>query len=503
MRGSRPAATVRRRGLPLNRRHVLGAAGATAGALAVARIVGLHDLGLPPPDASSATPGSRPAGGTHDWISPLSRPEAQVAHLLRRATFGASRQMHAYAVGDGYARTVDRLVETPAAEPPALPGGDEATQGKPINLADLRTWWLSWMLLSPTPFAERMTLFWHGHFTSDYRKVSLGLPYLYWQNLTWRRHALGDLRSFVKEVTIDPAMLRYLDLSQSTPRAPNENYSRELLELFTMGAGTFTEDDVRHGAFALSGWREPLTPQLVNDRVQSAIRTTGKPPPVVPKADHVRTGIFEPSRGFVGPSFAFLGQTKVWNTDSLIDRIMEQESVAPFIVRKILEEFVTPDPSDAYVKRLADTFRRTKYDLRTLMRDVFSSPEFLDPSVYRALVKSPTEFLVSLTRALEAPALARTLANAGATMGQGLFDVPDVGGWPSNASWISSVNVLSRVNFAIQALAGIPSLPPVKDAIAQQLDGTVAPKTAALLNGTSDEGSRWTILLASPEFQLK
>src|SRR5436189_150536 len=136
-----------------------------------------------------------------------------------------------------------------------LVGVDEATQGKPIKPQDLIAWWLDWMLRTPTPFAERMTFFWHGHFTSDFRKVNLQTPFIYWQNLTWRRMSLDNLHDMLYQVTIDPAMLRYLDLATSTGKSPNENYSRELMELFSMGVGTFTEDDVRAGAKALSGWR--------------------------------------------------------------------------------------------------------------------------------------------------------------------------------------------------------------------------------------------------------
>lgn len=478
----------------LKRRHVLAAAGAAAGSLAAARVLWRGDLSLP---ASAATPRTR------DWISPLDQPEAQVAHLLRRATFGATPKMHADAVRDGYARTVDRLVETAASLPPPFAGGDDATTAKPIAVNELRAWWMSWILQTPTPFVERMTLFWHGHFTSDYRKVGLQTPYIYWQNLTWRTHALGNLRSFLHQVTIDPAMLRYLDLGQSTGRAPNENYSRELMELFTLGPGAFAEDDVRAGARALAGWREPLTPALVADRIDQAIKRNGVPPRVTPAPDTVRTGVFEKSRSYSGPAYEFLGETRLWNTEAVLERILRKDEAAPFIVGRILDEFVSPDPAPEFVARLAADFRRTGYDLKSLMRAVLMSPEFRDASAYRALVKSPTEFMVSAARALEAPQLARPIVNAGPTMGQSLLDPPDVGGWPSNASWISSVNVLSRVNFVVQSLSGLAKLPPAKDAIAQQLDGVVAPKTAELLNATSDEATRWTILLASPEFQLK
>jgi uncharacterized protein (DUF1800 family) len=137
------------------------------------------------------------------------------------------------------------------------------------------------------------------------------------------------------------------------------------------------------------------------------------------------------------------------------------------------------------------------------MRDVFMSPEFLAPANYRALVKSPTEVMVHMAKALETPALAKAIGLAGQGMGQLLFDPPEVGGWPSNASWISSNNVLERVNFAQATLTGMAKIPPFKDAHAVHLDSVVSPATADLLNSSPDDATRWLILLASPEFQLK
>jgi len=345
-----------------------------------------------------------------------------------------------------------------------------------------------------------MTFFWHGHFTSDFRKVNLQTPFIYWQNQTWRRMALGSFRDILYQVTIDPGMLRYLGLGTSTGRAPNENYSRELMELFTMGVGTFTEDDVRNGAKALSGWREPVTQAMYDALVKRAMEQGRPAPRVTP--DPAKTGVFEQQRAYVG-GVKFLGLVKQWDTKGILEQILAQDAVAPFIVTKILREFVTDQPSDAYVKRLADGFRKSRYDVRALMRDVFMSPEFLAPTTYRALVKSPTELMVHMARALETPALAKAIGVAGQGMGQLLFDPPEVGGWPSNASWISSNNVLERVNFAQVTLTGMPKIPPFKDAHVTHLDGIVSPATAQLLSSSPDDATRWLILLASPEFQLK
>ena len=481
----------------IRRRHVLVGAGAAAGGLAITRILGLHQVG-DVPGLSNASPS--PTANGVDWISPLDKPEAQVAHLLRRATFGATPAEYQQSVKDGFKKTVDRLIETPIAEPATLAGADVATQDAPIKPQELIAWWLDWMLRTPTPFGERMTFFWHGHFTSDFRKVNLQTPFIYWQNLTWRRMSLGNLHDFIYQVTIDPGMLRYLDLATSTGKAPNENYSRELMELFTMGVGTFTEDDVRAGAKALSGWREPVTEAMAAALLARA-QQQGRPGRNI-TADTVKTGVFEQQRAYVG-GVKFLGETRQWDTKSALEKILAQDSVAPFIVTKVLSEFVTDQPSDAYVKRLADGFRKSRYDMKSLMRDVFMSPEFVAPTTYRALVKSPTELMVHMAKALESQPLARAIGVAGQGMGQMLFDPPEVGGWPSNASWISSNNVLERVNFAQTTLTGMAKIPAFKDAHVTHLDGVVSPATAQLLNTSPDDATRWLILLASPEFQLK
>ena len=483
----------------VSRRTVVLAAGAAAGGLAVSRVLGLHKIG--PDPLALVNPTSKPIVNTKDWVSPLDRPEAQVAQLLRRATFGMTKAQFDASVNDGFKKTVDKLIETPAAMPKDLAGADAANQDKPINVATLQSWWLDQMLSTPTPFAERMTYFWHGHFTSDFRKVTTQAPFIYWQNLTWRNSALGGFRDMLYQVTIDPAMLRYLDLGQSTGKAPNENYSRELMELFTMGVGTFTEDDVRAGAKALAGWRLPMTQPMVDSQIARA-QQQGRPAPKNLVADTVKTGIYDPNRGYKG-SVAFLGVTKQWDTNMVLDRIMQQDSVAPYIAGKVLREFVMQDPPEAYVARIAAGWKKSNYDIKTLMRDVFMSPEFLQPVAYRSLVKSPTEAMVHIARALEAPQLSKAIAQSGSGMGQALFDPPEVGGWPTNASWVSSNNVLTRVNFVVTTLGGMQKLPPYGSAHQTHIDGIVSEQTAQLLNSASDDQTRWLILLASPEFQLK
>ncbi len=497
----RPAPARKHRTTAIDRRTVLSAAIAGGVGVGVARLLPWHRVvEVDPPQLTAEAVATR---STLDWVSPLGDEATRVAHLLRRTSFGYTTGELEAAVSDGYRRTVDRLVETPAAEPPPLAGADDSSQKKPLRLQELQQWSVDWMLKTPTPFAEHMTLFWHGHFTSDFRKVGLQEPYLYWQDRTWRRFFHSDLRTILYQVTIDPAMLRYLDLATSRGGAPNENYSRELMELFTLGVGTYTEDDVKAAANGLAGWRLPRTKAIIDAQIEAQIKRTGLAPKVTPVADTAKTGIFDKTRAYKGTDFAFLGVKKQWDTQSVLDRILEQDSVAPFITRKLLVDLVAPDVDDATVRRIADRFRKSRYDMKTLMSDVLTSPEFTSAKAYRALVKSPIDMMLSAAKALEAPQLSRLIVGSGEPQGQLLFDPPTVGGWPDNASWISSSTMLARINFVTSALAQTKKLPSAANAHAQFLDSTLGPQTLAVLNSAADDRRRWAAVLCCAEFQLK
>ena len=482
-------------GPAVSRRTVLGAAAAGGVGLAAARLLGIEAYSRLERVPITGTQAN--VAGV-DWVSPLGAEGARIGHLLRRTTFGATAAELEQARSDGWARTVDRLVETPPAQPPDLAGADLAAPGAPLRLVDLQQWWLDWMLASPTPFAERMTLFWHGHFTSDFQKVGLQSPFLYWQNRTWRSFAFGDLRSMLTQVTVDPAMLRYLDLGTSTGRSPNENYARELMELFSMGAGTFTEGDVQAAAKALAGWREPRTEGMV-----AAARKQNPSLPANVTPDYGHIGVFQKARAYSGPPLTFLGERGSFGTVEVFDRILKADATAPFITRKVLVHFAMARPSDELVGRLAARFRATGYDVRALMRDVFTAPEFSADPAYRSLVKSPTEFMLSAAKALGNPGLTRLMIGSAASMGQVLFDAPSVGGWPENESWISSNTMLARANFVTAAVAQTKKLPDSGPAARDVLDNTLSPQTLRLFNETGGDQRRWAVLLVSPEFQLK
>jgi uncharacterized protein (DUF1800 family) len=478
------AAVPRRRGM--TRRQALAAAAATGVGVGAVRLLGgtMQNLSQP-----------RPAAGS-DWISPLGSESARVMHLLRRATFGYTDVELETALSAGFNRTVDRLLEAAPAEPPMFDAS--STPGGRFPIAQLQQWWVNHMLGTPTPFAERMTLFWHGHFTSDYRKAA-DHTFMYWQNLTWRRMAFTNLRSMLMQVTTDPAMLRYLDLATSTGQSPNENYSRELMELFTMGPGNYSEEDVRQGARALAGWQLPRPDSYASVTVDNANQVVRRLPVYITQVP----GVFNNRRAYQG-TVTFLGQTGSIDTQGVIDRILAQPATAQLIVAKVARDFVNPQPEQGFVNRLADAFRRSDYDVKTLMRSIFTSPEFTAAASYRALLKSPTELMVHASKALGGTGLSRVAVAAGSGMGQSLFDPPDVNGWPNNAAWISTNTVVERVNFATAALGQMKaSLPSASAAVHRHLEGIVSPQTANLFNQAADEDARWFIVLASPEFQLK
>jgi uncharacterized protein (DUF1800 family) len=352
-----------------------------------------------------------------------------------------------------------------------------------------------------------MLLFWHGHFTSDFRKAG-PYPLVYGQNQLYRRLGTSDLRTLLSAVTYDPLMVRYLDLDKSTARSPNENFSREVMELYTLGVGHYTEQDVREGARALSGIRVVL------------VDSGGNPMPLPRRqkgtgSDAYRQqlqGLLDQGASFAGrlvtrqhdqEQKTYLGRTGNLGPEEVVDTILAQDSCAPFITSKVLTAFCTPNPPADLVTGIAAQFRRSRYDIRTLMRAVFRSDAFKDGSNYRSLVRSPADYAVATMRALGQPELAEPAMLAGAAMDQVLYDPPTVGGWPVNAGWLSSSAMLARVNFASTVTARAAALPDVQQAIHTQLDGVVGPDTAAVLNASSTATDRWYALLASPEFQLK
>ncbi len=440
---------------------------------------------------------------TADWPAATRTERGRLAHLLRRATFGVSHQALEQALRDGFDRTVDRLLAQ-SADPPGLVSPANPAQGSVLGLDVLQRWWLRHMLSTPAPFAERMTLFWHGHFTTEYDKVGYGSPFIYWQNLTWRRLRLAKLGPMLREVTTDPAMLQYLDLAGSDAsdpdQPPNENYARELMELFTIGPGAYSEADVKAAARALAGWSPPASERTVEVVVdeQTQARDT------VEVWSTPRPGVFDPGAAS-SCDVTYLGRTGRLRLDQVIAQILAQRATAPFLVRKLWRHFSSPSPRDDTVRRLADGFRASGYDVRALMRSLLKSPEFIAPDSYRALVRSPVEFMLAAALAVgaEPEAAAGLIADYADPTGQALFQPPNVGGWPGGARWISADAMLARFNFVSALLDLVGDPPSAEHAADLHLDGVMSSATALRLRHASSERQRWLVLLTSPEFNLK
>ncbi|HPQ94749.1 MAG: DUF1800 domain-containing protein [Thiothrix sp.] len=329
---------------------------------------------------------------------------------------------------------------------------------------ELTCWWLQLIHETPYPLLERMTLFWHNHFTSN--ADSVAWPQLmYRQNQLFRTHALGNFANLLQEIVFDPAMLRYLDGASNAVNSPNENFARELLELFTLGEGHYTERDIVEAARSLTGWQFDYK--------------TGKAVFKVWRHDKAEK--------------TFLGETGNFNSTDIINIILRQPRTAEFIAEKFWAGFINPEPPDpAIITQWARTFRESGYEITALLSAVVQSQPFWDGRNRGALIKSPVEFSIGLLRELKTEISDyEFLRKANLQLGQNLFYPPDVKGWRGGFSWISNTTLTRRhdliskltteygngLTTAIPArmlLQQEPAVPSPKNLSNQQLDQLLA-----------------------------
>ena len=299
------------------------------------------------------------------------------------------------------------------------------------DILDLRRWWLDRMMNGPAPLVEKLTLFWHGHFATSIDKVK-DAYWMWLQNDTLRRNAFGSFTALTKKMSRDPAMMIYLDLERSRQEHPNENWARELMELFTLGIGNYTEQDIRESARAFTAYRVDLTTQ------------------------QFRFAPFQQDHG----TKTFMGQTGPLVGDQIIDTIVRQPACAHFIGRKLWRFFVGDEPSDQVVDAVAASLRKHDLEIRPVLREIFSSAEFYDERAMQEQIKSPVQFLVQTAKLLETPLPDPTVAqNALRQMGQTLFAPPNVKGWDGGKSWITTSTLLFRYNFANYLVNGDTMFP--------------------------------------------
>lgn len=344
----------------------------------------------------------------------------KAAHLLRRAGFGAPTVDVERAMKLGPETTVDALLDFDATtdEFASLAESLEGTIVDFGNVDHLRSWWLYRMQTTKRPLEEKLTLFWHGHFATSMQKVRRA-DLMHAQNKLFRRYALGPFRSLVLGVAKDPAMLLFLDGNTNKKGKPNENFSRELLELFTMGPGHFTEKDVAETARAFTGWHASYSAfQFVAGQHDEGVKT-------------------------------ILGETGNWNGEDVIDIVLRREATARFIATKLFEFFCHPNPPEAVVAAMADELLRSQYALKGVLRKLFLSRVFYSRAAWRALVKSPVELVVGAAREQDSKVNLMQFVRVLRNLGQDLFAPPTVKGWDGGAAWLTSALVLERVNFAM------------------------------------------------------
>lgn len=285
---------------------------------------------------------------------------------------------------------------------------------------EMARWWFSRMVRGPHPAAEKMTLFWHGHFASSMEKVRVAW-FMFKQNQLFRDNALGDFGTLTKAIVRDPAMMIYLDLQQNSKKKPNENFAREIMELFTLGEGNYSESDIKEAARAFTGLRlDRETGKVQESRYQ---RDEGE------KTFHGRTGNFGP--------------------DEIVAILLEQPACAEFMARKLWRYMVSDAPSQENVAAFATVLREEKFHIGRSLRRLFLSEEFYRRENIRAIIKSPAVYLAQMSRHFGMSSLPEGVALGGMReMGQTLFLPPNVAGWPGGAAWINTNTLFSRYNIA-------------------------------------------------------
>lgn len=365
------------------------------------------------------------------------------SHLLQRAGFGVRPADLAEFSRLTRASAIERLLAATPTEVRTPVPAELAEYIPPMRIRELsdearrelqrksgialRRWWVDTLFAAQTPseqLRERMTLFWHNHFVSSVQKVKSPKLMLD-QNRLLRRHALGRFDELLHAVGKDPAMVIYLDSATSRRGSPNENFAREVMELFTLGEGNYREQDVKEAARAFTGWSI--------DRDSGEFR-------------------WRPLSHDDGEK-TVLGARGRLDGDAVLDILLAQPQTAEHLVRKLWREFVSPTPDEREVRRIAVRLRTSGYDLRLALGDLLRSPAFWAAENRQSLVKSPVDYVVGSFNTLDmAPPDTAALAGLLRQLGQDLFAPPNVRGWPGGEAWINSSTLLVRKQMAERLL---------------------------------------------------
>lgn len=429
---------------------------------------------------------------------------ARMTRLLKRTGFTATPAQVSAGLAAGFPATVSAILRptggdpgaaaTPLpslAAPPAKPGKGDAAAKKQYRkqlqqqTRQVTLWWLDRMVAAQQPWVEKRTLLWHGHWATSVTKVKSPAAMLA-QNDTERKLGGGDFGGFARAMVVDPALMVWLDAQVNTKKAPNENLGRELMELFTLGVGHYTENDVRQAAQALTGWR-----------VSRA---------ATPAAS------FVPARHADGTQ-TILGVTQAFGADSLVNLLVSQPNSPRYLATRMWGWLVAPTPpSPASLDRIVAAYG-AKHDLTAMFEAMLTDPAFADGA--SVLVRQPIEYVVGMLRDLNLrPSTLdkKTQAAVGTGLtglGQVPFQPPSVGGWPVGAAWLTTSAARARLALA-EALVRVADLGALRgaaasarpDLLAGQLGvGAWTPRTRSVLTGAANDPVELTVLaLNAPEY---
>jgi uncharacterized protein (DUF1800 family) len=392
---------------------------------------------------------------------------ALMAHLLRRAGFGATRQELEGYLAQGYEATVEELLQPGEAQ--SMP--DDVIRRYHTDMAEMRelysvaAYWMYRMVTTRCPLEEKLALFWHGLFATGYSKLNQARSLLN-QIEMFRRQALGPLPDFLLELSRDPAMIIWLDNNDNHKDAINENYGRELLELFSMGIGHYTEDDVKECARAFTGWT------LGNAEYMATRASKDSIWPYSRIAWHFEYRDYDHDE----TEKTFLGETGNFNGEDIIKIIAKQEATARFISTRLFQ-FFAADEVDAdgeeVIQAMMQSYFDSGYETRSVLRTLFNSDYFKSEKARYARVKGPIELVVGAVRmagSYQEPTFgADQLARQSFYMGQGLLQPPSVEGWHEGPEWIDSGALVERVNFVSKEMGNVmnPGVRSIIDRLAE------------------------------------
>lgn len=353
----------------------------------------------------------------------------KIQHLFSRAGFGLSPGELLSWEGKHLNDALDSLfstsvqftyLETDGADEDNMAIGVEKNKR---NVLDLNVQWLNQMGSSKAQLRHRMAFFWHGHFACRDNRPAF-MAHL---NTIHLKYAFGSLRDMLHEVVKSPAMMAFLNVQYSTKAHPNENLARELMELFTLGRGNYTENDVKEAARAFTGWSFDI------NNVKY-VYYHGR------HDDEIKH---------------FRGASGNWRGEDIVNLLLDDKQTAQYVCSKIYRYFVNETPHTARINQLADVFYKSQYDIKTLLQTLFSADWFYEPQNIGCLIKSPVELLAGIKRQLGVEyANPKTLLLAQRKMGQLLFMPPNVAGWPGGKVWIDSSTLMFRLRLASLMLSG-------------------------------------------------